>query len=254
MSNVRQVAGRRSSGTGKVFCGVDVSAASLAAAVQQDGAAVAQRQFANSASGHRQLVVWLSKRGDQVRVTLEATGVYSLKLALALEAAEGFEVAVLNPRKASDFARSLGSRSKTDKADAVALAEYSQRMEFVPWRRPSHSSLQLRALGRHMGTLTEEHSRLRNRLHAAEASGITPRCVLQDLKRALGGIDKRLLRLRREARAMIEREAESKRKLLHLIAMPGIGDTSAVQILAELAGLDEQMTVRQWVARSGLDP
>jgi transposase len=27
-----------------------------------------------------------------------------------------------------------------------------------------------------------------------------------------------------------------------------------VQILAELAGLDEEMTVRQWVAHSGLDP
>jgi transposase len=27
-----------------------------------------------------------------------------------------------------------------------------------------------------------------------------------------------------------------------------------VQILAELAGLDQEMTVRQWVAHSGLDP
>jgi transposase len=27
-----------------------------------------------------------------------------------------------------------------------------------------------------------------------------------------------------------------------------------MQILAELAGMDEQMTVRQWVAHSGLDP
>ena len=53
---------------------------------------------------------------------------------------------------------------------------------------------------------------------------------------------------------MIEREAEMKRKWLRLIAMPGIAEVSAVQILAELAGLDEQMTVRQWVAHSGLDP
>ena len=34
---------------------------------------------------------------------------------------------------------------------------------------------------------------------------------------------------------MIEREAEMKRKLLRLVAMPGIGEISAVQILAELA-------------------
>jgi transposase len=39
-----------------------------------------------------------------------------------------------------------------------------------------------------------------------------------------------------------------------LIGIPGIAETSAVQLLGELAGLDPEMTVRQWVAHSGLDP
>jgi len=238
----------------KVFCGVDVSAARLDVAVQQEGVeGFRRRQFANTAAGHRQLLVWLRKLGWGVRVALEASGVYSLDVALALDEAAGFEVAVLNPRKASDFARSL-NRSKTDKADAEALSEHSRRMEFVRWRRPCRAALELRALGRHMATLTEEHSRLSNRLHAAEGSRTAPRCVREDLKRSMAGIRKRLLRLQREARVMIEREAEMKRKLLRLMAMPGIGEISAMQILAELAGLDEQMTVRQWVAHSGLDP
>lgn len=254
MSKGRQAAGSQSTIETTVFCGVDVSAATLAAAIEQEhGTGFEQRQFANSVSGHRQLMAWLLKRGSRARVALEATGVYSLDLALALDEAEGFEVEVLNPKKASDFARSLG-RSKTDKADAVALAEYSRRMKFVPWRRPNRNVLELRALGRHMATLTEEHTRLGNRLHAAKASRTSPRCVREDLQRTMAGIKRRLLRLRREARAMIEREPEMKRKLLRLIAMPGIAETSAVQILAELAGLDGQMTVRQWVAHSGLDP
>src|SRR5208337_4997535 len=114
----------------KVFCGVDVSAARLDVAVQQEGVeGFRRRQFANTAAGHRQLLVWLRKLGWGVRVALEASGVY------ALDEAAGFEVAVLNPRKASDFARSL-NRSKTDKADAEALSEHSRRMEFVRWRRP----------------------------------------------------------------------------------------------------------------------
>jgi transposase len=33
-----------------------------------------------------------------VRVSLETTGIYSLDLALVLDAAEGIEVAVLNPK------------------------------------------------------------------------------------------------------------------------------------------------------------
>lgn len=237
-----------------VFCGIDVSAATLSVAVQAAPAwKLEQRQLANSPAGHRQLLAWLGKRKGLVRVTLEATGVYGIDVALALDEAEGFAVEVLNPRRASDFARSLG-RSKTDRTDAVALAEYSRRMKFVAWKRPCREQLELRALGRHMTTLTEEHARLSNRLHAAQASRTAPRCVREDLKRTMAGIQRRLVRLRREARVRIEKQAEMRRKWLRLLAMPGVGEISAVQILAELASLDEDMTVRQWVAHSGLDP
>jgi len=250
MSKSRRAVEEDSSSEATVFCGVDVSAATLSASVfWESGWELERREFANSAAGHMQLMGWLSKRRRPVRVTLEATGIYSLDVALALDEAEGFGVQVLNPKKASDFARSLG-RSKTDRADAAALAEYSLRMKFEPWRRPSREVLELRALSRHLAPLTEEHTRL----HAAEASRTSPRCVREDLKRTMAAIQRRLIRLRREARAMIEREAEMKRKWLLLIAMPGIAEISAVQILAELGGLDEQMTVRQWVAHSGLDP
>jgi transposase len=142
MSNHRRTVAMASS-TGMVFCGIDVSAATLCTVAQREGEWKAeQREFANSGAGHRQLMGWLRRSGGAVRVTLEATGVYGLDLALALDEAEGFAVEVLNPRKASDFARSLG-RSKTDKTDAAALAEYSRRMPFVAWRRPERPSCPL---------------------------------------------------------------------------------------------------------------
>jgi transposase len=114
-------------------------------------------------------------------VSLEATGIYSLDLALALDLAASIEVAVLNPKMANRFAQTL-RRSKTDAADAVALAEYSRRMQFVAWQRPGRIELELRAISRHIVTLTDEHTRLSNRRHAAEVSATSPRCVRQDLK------------------------------------------------------------------------
>ncbi len=116
--------GKRSGAVhGMAFCGLDVSAASLAAAVQPEGSErIEQHEFANTAAGHRQLIAWLLKQAARVRVTLEATGVYSLDVALALDEAEGIEVAVLNPKQARRFAETLG-RSKTDRADAIALTE-----------------------------------------------------------------------------------------------------------------------------------
>jgi len=119
-----------------VFAGIDVSAATLAVAVQQQqGDGCRQKEFANSATGHRQLIAWLRKLGGLVRVSLEATGTYSLDVALALDAAEGIEVAVLNPKTVNRFAQTL-RRSKTDAADTAALAEYSRRMEFVAGLAP----------------------------------------------------------------------------------------------------------------------
>jgi len=236
-----------------VFCGIDVSAKTLAVAVQRQDQSLRQREFANTAAGHKTLIAWLLKLGDGVRVSLEATGIYSLDLALALDATEGIELAVLNPKRVHRFAQTLG-RSKTDAADAAALSEYSRRMPFEPWRRPSRAALELRAVTRHIATLTEEHTRLNNRLHAAEGSMVTPRCVRDDLRRSMTGLQKRILTLRREAVALVAQDVQMQRRFQHLVGIAGIAETSAVQILAELATLDPAMSVRQWVAHSGLDP
>jgi transposase len=66
---------------------------------------------------------------------LEATGIYSLDLAFALDAAEGIEVAVLNPKIDNRFAQTI-RRSKTNVADAEVLAEYTHRMPFTAWIAP----------------------------------------------------------------------------------------------------------------------
>jgi transposase len=56
-------------------------------------------------------------------VVMEATGGYEAALACALQAA-GLPVAVVNPRQARDFAKSMGRLAKTDAVDARMLAEF----------------------------------------------------------------------------------------------------------------------------------
>ena len=236
-----------------VFCGIDVSAETLSVAVCGQGQGYRQREFANRASGHQALIRWLGKGGSQVRVSLEATGIYSLDLALALDAAEGIEVAVLNPKLVNRFAQTL-RRSKTDAADAAVLAEYSRRMPFQSWQRPSVMAFQLRAITRQIESLTVQHTREQNRLHASEGSQATPRCVVHDLRRSLVGLKRRTEKLRRAAIELIQGNDEMSLRFTLLIGMPGIGEISALHLLGELAALAPEMKVRQWVAHSGLDP
>jgi transposase len=238
---------------GRLFCGIDVSAVSLAVAVQREEQPIEEREFPNNASGHKLLITWLRKRKTAVRVTREATGIYSFDLSVALHATDGIELAVLNPKVANRFAQTL-RRSKTDSADAQVLAEYSRRMPFTAWCSPNHNELQLRTICRHVESLTVQHTRDQNRLYAAQGSISTPRCVIQDLKHALAAGERRIHKLRREAMTLVRSDENLRQRYDLLISIPGVAQISAMQLLGELATLSPDMTVRQWVAHSGLDP
>ena len=167
------------------FCGIDVSAAELVVALRSAGRDLPLQSFPNSAAGHRRLLTWLGRTGAGIRVTLEATGVYSLDLAMFLAAADDIELAVVNPKLIRRFAQSLDERSKDDPRDARILLEYSVRMPFRRWYPPTPQQLALREITRHMLVLTESRTATRNRLHAARSTHSTPLCVRHELERSL---------------------------------------------------------------------
>jgi transposase len=234
-----------------LYCGIDVSAKSLTVAIQRAGQPIEQRSFPNNPNGHRALIVWLRKAKSPVRVSLEATGIYSLDLAFVLDVAEGIEVAVLNPKVANRFAQTI-RRSKTDAADAEVLAEYTHRMPFTAWIVPSSSSMRLRSIVRHVESLSVQSAQNQNRLHAAHGS--IPGCVVQDLKRSVASLELRIAKLRCEAMTLVRQEDLLRKRYELLVSIPGIAQVSAMQLLAELSTLPSDLTVREWVAHSGLDP
>src|SRR5258708_35009049 len=243
----------KSSAEDFLSCGIDVSAAQLVVALEVEGRRYGQRSFPSRAGGHQALIGWLQKTGARVRVCLEATGLYSLDVARSLHAACGIEVAVLNPKLVNRFAATL-CRSKTDPADAQVLAEYARRMPFQLWQPPRAPALELRAITRHIAALTQQHARESNRLHAASASAAGARCVRQDLKRSLRDLERRMQKLRAVALNLVQQDPELRPRLAFLLSMPGIGEISALNLLGELALLAPGLSVRQWVALSGLDP
>jgi transposase len=236
-----------------VSVGIDVGAHELAVAVAE-GDGGQQRTVPNTATGHRELLGWLLQRGKRLRVCLEASGNYWLDLALALSGRPEVEVCVVNPRRARRFAESLGERDKTDGVDARVLAEYGRRMQPAPWQPPSRSALQLRAIARAVAALTQIRVQQQNRLHALQAAQALPALVRRELERQLCDLERRVRRLRQAGRKLIAGDAELERCHGHLLSVPGIGEVSALSILAELATLPGSLDARQWVAYSGLDP
>lgn len=104
-----------------VVVGIDIAKAHVD--VVALGAEFDARRFDNDAEGHSALAVALQPLGATL-VVMEATGGYEAALACALQAA-GLPVAVVNPRQARDFAKSMGRLAKTDAIDARMLAEFA---------------------------------------------------------------------------------------------------------------------------------
>lgn len=236
-------------------CGIDVSAQELVVMVERQGRRESPRTFPNTATGHQQLKRYLAGGSrSRLRVCLEATGLYGLDLALALQAEAGWEVMVANPRAVKNFAQALFQRSKNDRRDAGVLLEYAARMPFQAWQPPSRAALELTAVARRLQALTEQATAEKNRLHALAATAASLRLVVADLKRSLRGIEKAQTRLTRAARQIIAGDVELERRFRLLRTLPGVGDNSALQLLGELVLIPANADVRQWVAYAGLDP
>jgi transposase len=119
-----------------VVVGIDVSKDHVDVAVL--GSNIGVESFDNDAEGHTTLAAALQPMKAQL-VVMEATGGYEAALACALQAA-GLVVAVVNPRQARDFAKSMGRLAKTDRIDARMLAELAsvllRREDLARFLRP----------------------------------------------------------------------------------------------------------------------
>jgi transposase len=185
---------------------------------------------------------------------MEATGLYSLDIALALHRADAVEVMVANPRAVANFAKAMMAREKTDPVDARVMLEFAQRMPFHSWQPPCTQALELRNIARRISSLTKTLTAEKNRLHGASQTQEASALVLEDLAEHIAYLKGRIVLLTHQALEFLAAHDELERKHELLVSVRGIGDASAVAILGELGVLPADMNVRQWVAHAGLDP
>jgi transposase len=236
------------------YVGVDVDSKLLVCSIQRGGHKYPQAVFNNNPTGFRQFIKWSTKHHKTARVTMEATGVYSLPFALALHQTKSIEVAVVNPRAIKSFAMAQMQRGKTDALDANAMLEYTLRMKFTAWQPPREEVLELQHITRRLVQLAHELTRERNRHLAATRLGVIGRVVAHDTELNMRYIQRRIDAMEHAALELIKQDDEMNQQLQLLTSITGIADKTGPRILAELTGLPKDMSAPQWVAHAGLDP
>jgi transposase len=145
-----------------VFIGIDVSKDKLDIAVTPQDLFFSEL---NDANGHGALVQRLLELQPRV-ILIEATGGYENAVVAALGLAQ-LPVKVINPRQARDFAKALGKLAKTDKIDAVVLAQFAQMVQPQPTTLPDAALQKLSHLVTRRHQLIDMLVMEKNRLHQA---------------------------------------------------------------------------------------
>lgn len=233
-----------------MFLGIDVSKATVDVALIKDERKPRHKVFANTEAGHQQLLSWLKDNGaQQVHACLEATGTYSEAAALALHTA-GHRVSIVNPAQLYHFAQTSLWRTKTDKVDAQSIAQFCQMHQPPLWTPPAAEVRTLQALSRRLDSLLEMQTTEKNRL----AAGPSSQEAQASIQAVLAFLGKEIQAIKGQIHEHINRHPDLKNKRDLLRSIPGIADTSAAAILAELGEAHQFPTSRQVAAFAGLVP
>ena len=230
--------------------GIDISKLKFNVCLLREGGKLKHRVFPNNGAGFEQLQAWLTKLGvERVHACLEATGTYSEALALALFEA-GHMVSVVNPAAVKAFAQSRLSRTKTDKVAAELIARFTVAQVPPRWTPPAPEVRELQALVRRLESLTEMRVIEENRL----TSGITVDAVRQSVETHLSYLNQEIKRTEELIRQHINNHPTLKQQSELLDSIPGIAETTAARLLAEMVDITQYKSARQVAAYAGLVP
>ncbi|MCS3663453.1 transposase [Salinibacter ruber] len=226
--------------------GIDVAKEYLDLAIRSSSGEVETRRFDNHPEDIDQLKELLCEVGPE-RIVLEATGGYERPVSAALAAA-GLPVAVVNPRQTRDFARATGRLAKTDEIDARVLALFGERIQ--PEVRPAPSADQevFSALVARRRQLQKMKTAEQNRLGTAPSEA-----VRADIEEHLSFLEERLAETERQIKEAVENSPLWREEEELLCSIPGVGETTAHVLMAELPELGEAN--RQEIAKlAGVAP
>lgn len=106
-----------------ISVGIDVSKGSSSVCINNNGRVMQQFFVEHSQMSMNKLINLLLSFEEETKVILEATGIYHLPLVQSLSLA-GIFVAVINPLVLKKYAALSLRKGKTDKLDAVKIADY----------------------------------------------------------------------------------------------------------------------------------
>lgn len=213
------------------------------------------RVFRNKEAGFKALYKWLEKNIDvdvSVRVVMEATGVYHQKFAYFLLDKQ-CDISIVLPNKISNYMRTLETKTITDKTCSYAIARFGLERKLENWQKPDETYQKLQQLTRERDQVIDERTVAKNRLHA-EGSEVFPNPgSIKRIKALIRFLNKQEQEVKQEIKAILGQNPQVEQEVRRICTIPGMGELTAIIILAETNGFELIRNKKQLTSYAGMD-
>jgi transposase len=208
------------------FVGIDVSKAHLDVAVGKDSDVV---RVGNDEQGIATIFTLLHEPQPDL-IVVESTGGLERVLVTALYMA-GLPVALVNPGRVRDFARSIGQSAKTDKIDARLLAHFAEAIKPSTIVLPSEQEQYISALISRRRQVVDMLTAEKNHLLS------TPTRLRPLVERNIAWLEQQVKELEQQLDDFIEHDLHLSAKNDLLRSAPGVGPILSKTLISELPEL-----------------
>ncbi len=226
-----------------IFVGIDVSKDQLDVHVRPNGERFA---VGRDGKGLEELIGRLRTLSPQL-IAIEATGGFETIAAAAIAGA-ALPLVIVNPAQVRHFAQAVGKRAKTDPIDAEVIAFFAEAVKPEPRPRPDEQARLLAELVARRRQIIEMIVAERQREKRAENVR-----VRKSLTRTIKSLEKELPEIDGDIDTLVRGSPAWREKEDLLVTFPGIGNTLARTLLAEVPELGT-LNRREIASLAGLAP
>lgn len=230
-----------------MIVGIDVSKESFDSCWRTNGK-LCEKAFRYDSEGINQL---LSLTDENAHYVMEATGIYHLRLALALHKA-GRRVSVVNPLVIKRFGQMRLSQVKSDRADARLIQAYGEENTLSPWQPSKQVIVELQQAHGWLDDLIVERTRLLNREEALRLQVRINPFVRREMKKQRKLLDEQIAHCERHLEAIVKKHFADLYQ--NLLSIPGVGQKTAVELLIVTEGFNRFTTSKALSAYVGVSP
>jgi len=237
----------------KIILGCDLSKdkIDIASIEKQSNIVLSEKEETNNLKGFKNIIKPYSSLLCEIHVIVEATGNYHIKFTDFLES-KSIKFSIVNPLRIKRFAQMKMLRLKTDKADAMVIAQYGVEQAPEAHRPLTTAQKELKALGTVRNHLIKQRTMTKNLLHSHKLLSTTTKESVSAIKSTLKTFNAEIEKLDDKIESLVkDNYNETYTKLL---SIKGIGPKTASGTIAYLGNLNNFDSYKQIASFIGITP